>query len=295
MPLSQRTYDTIAAIAIAAGVVMIVIGLIGLARGPTSRGYQSIHRSVAAPPVYLPYDARRPPSDHWPHYPRWPAIRPGPLARPLRGRDRLPPIGGHGRPPIGGHGRAAHREHFSGSGPDESEWFGSSHQDSAPLMQRTSVRSDDGSDDEDYDSSREFSGRIFASDVMDPAVTHEADEYARSMRCAMMGADLPPCNCAPDSCRCPWGMHRAREVVSCKIYPDVPHRPLTPEVGVDVGPATSGYWRAPDGYTINQTPHCWEDGAGEDGSGEDYYGPEGPTAHIEGMYHLTEPDHVLLH
>lgn len=170
-----------------------------------------------------------------------------------------------------------------------SELFGYSHRDSQQITQRISLRGD-GPDDEDDDSSREFYGHMYSAAVVDPTIEREADELARSMRYQMMGGDLPPCNCDPESCQCAWGLQRARDEVWRRRYPDGPCRPLTPEVGVEIGPMSGSECGIPDRYAIPAEPICW----GEPNEG-DYYGPEGPTVNVDDMYSLTEPDHLLLH
>jgi hypothetical protein len=152
-------------------------------------------------------------------------------------------------------------------------------------MQRNSIRGD-GPDEEDADSSRSFGARIYSTGVIDSAIEHEAEEYARSLRGAVMGEDLPPCNCAPESCGCPWGLRRAREL----LYPNIPCSPLEPEVGVEVGPQLSEDWGVPCDYAASSDPIHWGMAPGED-----YYGPEGATVRAGDMYSLTEPDHELLH
>ena len=124
-----------------------------------------------------------------------------------------------------------------------------------------------------------------------PLIEREAGKYAQQFRAKMMGEDLSPCNCAPESCSCPWGLRAARRLVGqCAIYPEVPGQPLIPEVGDEVGPLEVADCGIPHDYAIPSEPIFW-------GSqkGSDYYGPEGATVCPQSMYSLTEPDHELLH
>jgi len=146
-------------------------------------------------------------------------------------------------------------------------------------------------DGEDSDSIRIFDERVFATAAIDPLIEREAGKYAQQFRAKMMGEDLSPCNCAPESCSCPWGLRAARRLVGqCAIYPEVPGQPLIPEVGDEVGPLEVADCGIPHDYAIPSEPIFW-------GSqkGSDYYGPEGATVCPQSMYSLTEPDHELLH
>jgi len=190
-----------------------------------------------------------------------------------------------------------HKEHFGGGGPDGTAyagWFDESHRDAQLYMQRGSVRGDGDPDCEDFgDSVRIFDDRIYATAAIDPIIEREAGKYAQQFRTLMMGEDLPPCNCAPEFCACPWGVAAGRRYVAeeggCP-YPEVPGGPLCPEVGVGVGPLEVADCGVPCDYVIPSEPVCW------DGQGPgDYYGPEGASVHASDMYMLTEPDHELLH
>ena len=216
-----------------------------------------------------------------------------PPATPPVTPPAMPP---RSHPHSAAHGaRSGEREHFGGGGPDGTAyagWFDASHRDAQVYMQRGTVRGDGDPDCVDSDSVRVFDDRVFATAAIDPIIEREAGRYAQQFRTSMIGADLPPCNCAPQSCACPWGVSTARRLLMGEdaVYPEVPGEPLIPEVGSEVGPLEVADCGVPYDYAIPSDPICW------DGQGEgDFYGPEGPSVYPQEMYSLTEPDHELLH